>query len=290
MNIAISHSDADGILAVVMLLKTKGVEKVYFTSPSRIIKTIGNVIYTHNIKDNLYIFDISGNKKAIAASSVFENTFWIDHHEWDENLAYVKNFENVQAIVNTDAKSATNVAAGYLGITSNLVTYADEIDTNSDASLESERIRYITESFRATRNYYKMLEFARKLAIDENEIYNSIYDKIIEERKILIKKAINFALDNVVFEKINNRNIGIIETNEMLPASKIFDNIKCDILVAITHQNGNTKIEFRSNIENVFLIAKEFGGGGHKYASGVTLEGIIGKEYVIEKIKALLKG
>ncbi len=292
MNIAISHTDADGILAVVMLLKIKPVERVYFTSPAKVMKTIGNSIYTDDIKNDLYIFDISGNKKTIAASSVFENTHWIDHHEWNENLDYIKNFDNVQAVVNSDAKSATRVVAGHFGISSNLVTYADEIDINEVKSPESERILNITESFRATRNYYKMLEFARKLAIDENEMDNNVYDKIIEERKILTEKAINFAKDIVVFEKINLLNVGIIETGESLPVSKISDNIECDILVAVMHQNGNapsTKIEFRSNTEDVFYIAKEFGGGGHKCASGATLEGIIGKEYVLEKIKALLE-
>ncbi len=286
--IAISHTDADGILAVVMLLKIKPIERVYFTSPAKIMKTIGNAIYTDGIQNDLYIFDISGTKKTIAASSVFENTFWIDHHEWNENLAHVKNFDNVQAVVNSDAKSATNVAAGYFGISSNLVTYADEIDINEVKSLESERILNITESFRATRAYYKMLEFARKLAIDENEIYNPFYDKLIEERKILIEKAINFAKDIVVFEKIKDLNVGIIETDESLPVSKISDDIKCDILVAVMHQNGNTKIEFRSKTEDVFFIAKEFGGGGHKCASGATLEGNVSGKDVLKKISSLL--
>ncbi|MDI6730718.1 MAG: DHHA1 domain-containing protein [Candidatus Altarchaeum sp.] len=288
MNIVISHTDADGILAVVMLLKIKSIEKVYFTSPAKIMKTIGNSIYTDDIQNDLYIFDISGTKKTIAASSVFDNALWIDHHEWNENLTNVKNFDNVQAVVSSDAKSATKVVADHFGISSNLVTYADEIDINEIKSLEGERILNITESFRATRNYYKMLEFARKLAIDENEIYNLFYDKLIEERKILTEKAINFAKDIVVFEKIKDLNVGIIETDESLPVSKISDNIECDILVAVMHQNGNTKIEFRSNTEDAFLIAKEFGGGGHKGASGATLKGNVSGKDILKKISSLL--
>lgn len=291
MNIAISHTDADGILAVVMLLKAKDVEKVYFTSPARIMKTIGNAIYTDGIKNDLYIFDISGTKKTITASSLFDNALWIDHHEWDENLAYVKNFDNVQAVVDSTAKSAASVVADYFGISSNLVTYANEIDTNNVKLPESERIMYITESFRATRNYSKMLEFARKLAIDENEIYNKHYDEIIEERKILTEKTINFAKKIIEFEKINDLNVGIIETDESLPVSKIFDNVECDILIAITHQNSvipTTKIELRSKAVDVYAIAKEFGGGGHKCASGATLEGNASGKEILEKISSLL--
>jgi len=289
MNIAISHSDADGILAVVMLLKVTYVDKVYFTSPAKMIRTIGNSIYTDDIKNNLYIFDISGTRSTITASSVFENALWIDHHEWNGNYEYVKNLENVKAVVNPEAKSATCVVADYFHISSNLIKYADEIDTNDVRSIESERILYITESFRATLSYYKMLEFARKLAVDENEIYNHFYDKIIEDRKILIQKLLNFANDNVVFEKINALNVGIIEANESLPVSKISDNIGCDILVAIMHHIGQTtKIEFRSKNIDVYAVANEFGGGGHKCASGATLQGNVGKESVLEKLRMLL--
>lgn len=290
MNIAISHSDADGILSVVMLLKEKPVEWAYFTSPAKVIKTIGNSIYTDGIKNDLYLFDISGNKKTITASSLFENALWIDHHEWNENLDYVKNFENVNAIVNPNAKSATRVVAEHFDITSNLLKYADEIDANEIKSTESERILYITESFRANITYHKMFEFARKLAVDENEIYNPCYDKIIEDRKIWMQKAIDFGKNNLAIEKIGNLDIGIIETNESLPVSKISDGVECDILVAVMHQNGqSTKIEFRSKNIDVYTIAKEFGGGGHKCASGATLQGIVGKKYVMEKMRTLMK-
>jgi len=289
MNIAISHSDADGVLSVVMLLKVKQVERAYFTSPAKLIKTIGNSIYTDDITNSLYIFDISGTKPTIAASSAFENTIWIDHHEWNENLAYVKNFDNVQAVVNPDAKSAAHVIAEHFNINTNLVKYADEIDTNNIKSIESERINYIVESFRANLTYYKMLDFARKLANDENEMNNNIYDEIVEERKLWTEKAVKFGKNNVEIEKVGNLDIGIIEANESLPVSKISDNIECDILVAVMHQNGNTKIEFRSNNANVYTIAKEFGGGGHKCASGATLQGIVGKDFVLEKIKTLLE-
>jgi len=291
MNIAISHSDADGILTVVMLLKVTHADKVYFTSPPKMIRTIGNSIYTDNIKNNLHIFDISGTRSTITASSVFENALWIDHHEWNENQEYVKNFENVKAVVNPEAKSATRLAAEHFHISSNLVKYADEIDTNDVKATESERILYITENFRATLSYYKMLEFARKLAVDENEIYNHFYDKIIEDRKILTQKAINFAKDNVVFEKINALNIGIIEASESLPVSKISDNIECDILVAVMHQKGiipTTKLEFRSKNIDIYAVAKEFGGGGHKYASGATLQGTAGREFILENLRMLL--
>ncbi len=292
MNVAISHTDADGILSVVMLLKIKPVEKVYFTSPAKMIRTIGNSIYADDIKNNLYVFDISGIKSTITASSVFENAMWIDHHEWNENLDYVKNFENVKVVVNPDAKSATHVVAEHFNISSNLVKYADEIDTNDVKSPESERILNIAESFRANLSYYKMLEFARKLAIDENEMNNPFYDKMIEERKILTQKAIEYGKNNLTMEKVGNLDIGIIETDESLPVSKISDNVECDILVAVMHQNGNTqstKIEFRSKSVDVYAIAKNFGGGGHKCASGATLQGMVGKESVLEKIRVLLE-
>jgi len=292
-NIVISHSDADGILSVAMFLKKINAQKVYFTSPARLIRTIGNSIYVDGVKNNLYIFDISGNKLTIKASSLFNNAIWIDHHEWEENLEYVKNFENVKAIVDPKASSAASVVAQYFNVSSNLLKYADEIDTNNIKSVESERILYITESFRAEANWHKMLEFAKKLANNEDEIYNPAYDKIIEDRKIFINKAIEFAKKNVVIEKIGNIDIGIIETDEMLPVSKVYDNIKCDIFVAIMFQNNTnnhvTKIELRSNKINVYTIAKELGGGGHKCASGATLEGKIGAKDILEKIKTILE-
>ena len=62
-----------------------------------------------------------------------------------------------------------------------------------------------------------------------------------------------------------------------------------DIAVFIYEMdNGKSKVSFRSRGYNVNSLSKEFGGGGHKMASGAVVDGT--PTEVIEKIIENLKG
>ncbi|MFN3528006.1 MAG: DHHA1 domain-containing protein [Candidatus Altarchaeaceae archaeon] len=294
MNIAISHSDSDGLLSVVMLLKAKGnenVERVYFTSPNKILRTICNCA-THNGCENfLYIFDTSARRETMYASAMFTNSIWIDHHIWEESI--IKNKPpNVEFYIDSNAKSATYVAAKFFNINSKLVDYANEIDSNNIKSEGSERIFHIVGSYRRESKFQEMLNFARKIAEDENEIFNKIYDPIIEGYKKWIEYSIKIGLNNLKIEKIESNNktisVGIIDSDFILPFSKIYDNLDVDILLGIANERENIKVEFRSKNFDVYKIAKELGGGGHKFASGATLNKNE-KEKILETLKNLLK-
>jgi len=285
-NIAVSHCDADGVLCIALLLKVKEVEKVYFTSPAKLVKTLCIIISGEGYENSLYVFDMSGKKESLTISSVFNEVLWIDHHEWDETEKN-KKLENLTLVLDSNAKSAASVVNEYFHLNSDLASYADEIDTNNMKTEASEKIYHVVESLKSEFKYKELLDFARKISRDENEIFNDSYNEIIDKHKKWLDDAIKMALQNLEIKNIKNLKIGIVE-KDFVPLSKIFDNVDCDILIGVTRQNTNTKIEFRSKNYDVYSIAKKLGGGGHKMASGTTLNGIFTKDFILSWIEELI--
>lgn len=287
LNIAVSHSDSDGVLCVALLLKVKEVERVYFTSPAKLTRTLCNVILSDGYDNFLHIFDMSGKRESIILSSVFEDTLWLDHHEWGEPEKQEKP-KNVSFYVNPEAKSAASVVNEYFRLNSVLAEYADEIDVNNIKSEASERIYSIVESLRGDFKFKELLDFTRKISRDENEIFNDFHNERVEEHKKWLSEGTKIGLDSMEIKNIKNLKVGVIEKDFMVPISKIFDVSGCDILIGITRQNSCTKIEFRSKVYDVYQLASKLGGGGHKVASGTTLNGIFTKDYVLRKIEELI--
>lgn len=287
LNIAVSHCDADGVLCVALLLKVKETERVYFTSPAKLVKTLCNVIILDGYDNSLHVFDMSGKKESLIISSVFEETLWIDHHEWDESEKNTKP-EKISFFVDSKAKSAASVVNEYFHLNSDLADYANEIDTNSIKAEASERLYCIVESLKSEFRYKELLDFTRRISRDENEIFNDFHNERIDKHKKWLEEATKIGLQNLEIKNIKNLRVGVIEKDFMVPISKIFEGVDCDILVGITRQNTNTKIELRSRGYDVYPLAKKLGGGGHKVASGTTLNGIFAKDFILNKIEEFI--
>jgi len=56
--------------------------------------------------------------------------------------------------------------------------------------------------------------------------------------------------------------------------------------MAVEYEAGKFALSFRSKKTDVSVIAKRFGGGGHKNAAGATFNG--NTDQLIEKIKEII--
>lgn len=301
--VVISHGDADGIICVALFLKENKNCRIHFTSSARLRDTLCYSIVGKRELKQLYIFDIAANEKNLKLASLFENVLWIDHHIWDvEN-----NFYNVKVFVDSKALSCAQLVSKYFGVESELVDIANQIDRNEIKSEEAKffrdfiaairwkfRGKILSSKFRSiARNLslYGIEKFERdeKVSLIINEYYKEV-EKIEKE----IEKRVK------IFET-NKKRVAIYESMEEAPiyliSNKLLEHEKApfDVIAVLSHRmnfitkNISTKIELRTHTnQNVYEIAKFFGGGGHKVASGATIKRFLTSDKLLEIIKSFL--
>ena len=301
----ITHSDSDGIISASLILKYLNPEYnhyIYFASPNSLRDVICYSVLKKKLSE-VYILDLSANRESLIASSIYPRAIWIDHHVWNLDLGG-KIPENVTIVIDENAESTAKVISKYLGIDCNLVEIANQIDRNNVESQEAEFFRNLIGGIRA---FYKdvMAEKLRKLVFDlatkdfREIMENEENKKIVEDYQNLLKGLDNEIEKNLKIFEINNKRIAIYQSINDFPVYYLTNKLKNHekapfnyIIVMMYKKFGNklvTKIEFRTHTnENVLDIAKYLGGGGHRVASGATIEGYITHEQLIEKIRNFL--
>jgi nanoRNase/pAp phosphatase (c-di-AMP/oligoRNAs hydrolase) len=296
MDAIISHADADGVISASFLLKLKPRSSLYFSSPTFLHKTICKLL-DFDI-ENLYILDISPNRKTILLSSIFKKTIWIDHHQW-ENLEIPNNVE----VFVEEAESAAKVVAKVLKIEDPLVDIANEIDTNN---IKSDSAKFFRDLISAIKWKYgktpslKFRQIAKTLAFSgldelEKDVENI---KLIEEHSNWLQSIVPEILEKAKEFEVNGKKIVIFETTKSLPVYFVYDSLKksksFDVLcvfyrkVDMRRKIPLTKIEVRSNNEDALKIARVFDGGGHKLASGATINRYLSIEEFLDRIKQVI--
>jgi len=296
MDAIISHADADGIISASLLLKLKPRAHLYFSSSTYLHKTICKLLDFD--VENLYILDISANRKTILLSSIFNKATWIDHHQW-ENLEIPKNVE----VFVEESESTAKVVAKILRMNDPLVEIANEIDSNNIKSDSAKFFRDLVSAIKWKYGKTQSLKFrqiAKILAFKgldelEKEVENA---KLIEEHLSWLQSIVPEILEKTKEFEVNGKKILIFETTKSLPVYFIYENLKknkfFDILcvfyrkIDMRRKIPITKIEVRSNDEDALKIAKIFNGGGHKLASGATINKYLSVEEFLDKIKQVL--
>ena len=290
-----THMDSDGVISLSLFLKKIGGAKirVYFTSPVQLRDTICRSVFHQNNLGELYIFDLAGENKAIYAASIYDRVLWIDHHDWDpEDLP-----GHVEIVIDKKAKSAARVVARYFDLKSPLVDLADQIDTNSVEDEDADRIRTIIGAMRyrfsGAELNRKLYKFARELMKEDLTVLNS-YRELVNEYQKWVEKIMDNARKSTKIFHVAGLKVAIYETMETVPVYLVSNEIDddVDIIVILIHRLGRetpiTKLEFRTHTDvDVLKIAKFFGGGGHKKASGASVSDIVTIPEVLKAIELL---
>ncbi len=292
---AMTHMDSDGVISLSLFLKKIGGARirVYFTSPVQLRDTIcRSVLHLKNLGE-LYIFDLAGENKAVYAASIYDRVVWIDHHDWEpENKP-----EHVEIIIDKKAKSAARVVARYFNLDSFLVDLADQIDSNSVKDEDAEKIRTVIGALRygfsGVELNRKLYKFARELMNEDLSVLES-YKNIVDKYTKWLEKVIENVKKGTKIFHVADMKVAIYETMEAVPVYLISNEIDddVDIIVILIHWLGKekptTKLEFRTHTDvDVLKIAKFFGGGGHKKASGASVRDIVTIPEVLKAIELL---
>ena len=300
----ITHGDADGIICLSLFLKHLGNAKarIFFSSAFKLIDTICNSIIGRRDLKEIYIFDLAGDLKALRIASAYDKVLWIDHHEWKVESVP----ENVELFIDSSSPSASQLVAEYFNIESNLVSLANEIDVNSVKSEDSIYLRDLVASLkwkysgRLLANKLKNLAITLAFSGLEEFEKDARIAELMNEYSNWVKERENEVFSKTRIFDVNGNKIAVYETFDLVPIyivnNKLLEHEQApfDIIAVIMHRLNlktkqiGTKIELRTHTEkDIYPIAQNLGGGGHKKACAATLQEFMNTEKFIQRIKDL---
>ncbi len=298
----VTHNDADGVLCLTEFLKSISAKehvnvRSYFTSPVKVRDTI--CITTLGQRSpllHLRVFDLTGSRGAIIACAMYHDAVWIDHHKWEkiDILNEAGEFMNVKTFVDSTSPSAASLAAKYLHVNTGLEPYIDEIDTNRIVTEEARNIRDVVGALKhayygleLSDHFFTLAEGFAKYGLDE--IRDKKYAPLLDEYNHFTRAVEDFAMKEVHVTKVKGgdgkmKKLAVLESDRSFPVHTAFNKLEShkdapfDVLAVLVHSREDnkktTKAEFRTMTgQNVFKLARFFGGGGHRLASGATIEG-----------------
>jgi phosphoesterase RecJ-like protein len=218
----------------------------------------------------------------------YDKLILVDHHQNLPDIDYD------YYIRNTDASSTAEM------IFTLLMKWNIEVNKSSARALYMGIIGD-TGRFMYSSTTARTLSIAGKLLnkdIDINEIYNLIYLENLENKKIknIFFNSIEITEKNVAYRKntqdfLDKYNLspsfvsrGLIGQMAGIKEIPIWANFTYD------KQIGKIVCEFRSRDYPVLEIAKKYGGGGHLYACGCSVNEWEEVDRIIEDLNGLIKG
>jgi oligoribonuclease NrnB/cAMP/cGMP phosphodiesterase (DHH superfamily) len=286
--------------------------RVFFTTPTKIFNTLAESIPPIPPGKNafsigeLYVCDLAVHRDSILGSTIFDNVVWVDHHEQGFIVnELVKELDNVTLIIDSETDSAAELLSKHFEFSSGFENIANEIDTNNVTTPEEERLREVVGALKMKHSgnpntlSQSLFELAQECSEDIKKISDERYNEILEEYHNWLNGVDELITTKLAIHEINQKNVALFETQESAPVYAVFNTLKAhekapfDLIAILTHKpdikkdrssigKPLTTIEFRTHTDiNVYEIAKSFGGGGHKYASGAeVIDGMKGIEFL----------
>ena len=208
--------------------------------------------------------------KSLVCDNRFElagYTIRIDHHE------YVETFTDLE-LVDTSYESACGIVTDLVKSSNLNVSKIAATALFTGMVTDSGRFRYDA----TTPRTLSLASFLLSCNIDTNEIYRNLYSEDLEMLKIrssFIQKITKYEHSNVAYIYNTKEDVEKLKL-DTFTISRGMVNVMgdingIDIWVNFTESEGKVLCELRSSIYNINPIAVKYGGGGHKKASGATL-------------------
>ncbi|MDE6182339.1 MAG: bifunctional oligoribonuclease/PAP phosphatase NrnA [Eubacteriales bacterium] len=250
-----------------------------------------NFVYTEEqdkLNPDLFIsLDCGDIKRLGKAEEVFKRakkTINIDHHMSNDNFADIN-------VVNKEGSSTSEVVYEILN-----QMEGDIIDKDI-ATIIYTGIVFDTCGFKHKSTGKRTHQIAGELiekGVDSSAVHtNLIYTHSIGNSRLLAKSIENLHIDGGISITTLSKD-DILEKckasyDELEGISGYLLDIKGTAVSAFLYEkrDGSIKVSFRSKELNVNEIAGKFGGGGHKLASGATINATLeeAKEIVLKEIK-----
>ena len=259
-------------------------ERLQFLDFKSIYTTITNEKF-----DLAFVLDCPDIKRIGNMYSVYKNcktVVNIDHHLFNQNFT-----ENM--IVNTEASSTCEIIYNFINDLKLNITKEIALCLYTGMATDSGCFMY-----NISPNLHKIVGYLLKQINDiENVNYILFRQKKKEELSLYadcLAKLEYHVNDNLAITSITKKDLEKNNAKEDDSVGLIFllsglTNVKV-VCVMCEEKFGQYKVAFRSKNTDVCALAKMFGGGGHKFASGCKIYGTKNsvKRLIIEKTKEYL--
>lgn len=215
-----------------------------------------------------------------------KTTVNIDHHISNDFFADIN-------IVDVNMSSASEVVF-------DLITELCELDAQIMSPIYA-GIVFDSGGFKydkTSSNTHKIASIAHDVGIDFNKIYSDIVSNHTLTEMAIFGRALSYAKfdfeNKIIYSYITKKDMQELNSNkdELGSVVSYLLNTEGFLLSIFAYERDNdiTKISMRSKKLDVNLLASNFGGGGHKLASGCTIKGDIHEalELVLNKAKELM--
>jgi oligoribonuclease NrnB/cAMP/cGMP phosphodiesterase (DHH superfamily) len=263
------HDDLDGIASAAIV-------KNYFQSDIELIRVnYGDMWKSEDVEGNeVFVLDFSfPSMMDLAHSCRVLN--WVDHHRTAmEQQKRAWNSEDIFGIRSLD-KSGCELTFEYMNPAGkpvpDIIKYIGDMDM---WKFNYKRTRVICEAAQydltgPNSDLWPIL-FTPALAdqiLDDLEVHGSM---LLEAKRQRVKRIFEKGTDVTLFgqrARLMNATSDISEAGEY-----VYSQSEYDMAVMWQVVSGEVVLSFRSNSVDVGKIAEQFGGGGHKAASGATVD------------------
>ncbi|MBQ6820480.1 MAG: bifunctional oligoribonuclease/PAP phosphatase NrnA [Clostridium sp.] len=247
----------------------------------------GLVTTPSNDTDIVIVVDCGNIDRISAELNSFNKTIInIDHHLSNDKYGKYN-------YVDTEASATAEIIFELLGLLGVDLSIKNDINYEIGTCIYTSLVTD-TGGFRhsnVTARTHKIASDLKKIGVNNNYIYQNIYDNNSFEKIRLIGKAINnmelFFNRKVALIKIpkayaEELDIEIGDTSNIISFGLQIKGVEVAVLVKETDKGSKISLRSKNNFD-VRKIAEKLGGGGHIKAAGINLNG-----YTIEKAKDVI--
>lgn len=265
-------------------------ESIKLTFPSKEVYSVGtsvsrfkyfgriDKIDNFDYENSLLIVTDTPDKKRVDIENFlsFKNVLKIDHHP------KVDDFGGVE-YVDEDASSASELV--YKVIENTKLKMNTEIAGFIYMGIVSDTNRFLYNCNFKTFSYVS--ELIKKYKLDIEDLYRKVYAKPLSEMRLMGHIASSLRVDKYGFasieideEIIESLGADISSASNMINDFNNINEIIVWTFVSFDRKNNQYRVNIRSRGPVINEIAASFGGGGHKFASGVRTD----SKEVIDKL------
>ncbi|MGM9876208.1 MAG: bifunctional oligoribonuclease/PAP phosphatase NrnA [Bacilli bacterium] len=274
-----------------IILKLFPEKKVYTVgNPASRFKFFGNNEKLDNIdttKGLLIVLDTPDIKRIDGVSlDNFEYVIKIDHHP------IIDKYANIELIDDT-ACSTSQLILEF--VFNNKIEINKEIGEKLYLGIVGDTDRFLHD-YTSTKTFYLVNKLLEETKIDFTSLYKFLYQRPISEIRFegYIYQNLTLTENGVAYIKITDKKLKEFGVDSAA-AGNMINNLKFvnEIIVWVFLTEDIKSNLIRSNIRSVgpYIneIATKFGGGGHKYASGVKLKTWEDSDKLINELDELVK-
>ena len=274
-----------------IILKLFPEKKVYAVgNPASRFKFFGNNEKLDNIdtiKGLLIVLDTPDIKRIDGVSlDNFEYVIKIDHHPIIDKYADIE-------LIDENACSTSQLILEF--VFNNKIEINKEIGERLYLGIVGDTDRFLHD-YTSTKTFYLVNKLLEETKIDFTSLYKFLYQRPISEIRFegYIYQNLNLTENGVAYIKITDNKLKEFGVDSAA-AGNMINNLKFvnEIIVWVFLTEDIKSNLIRANIRSVgpYIneIATKFGGGGHKYASGVKLKTWEDSDKLINDLDELVK-